>query len=146
MIRKAEEKDLCRIAEILVYAKRLNYRSIFKNDYVSFNEITVLSTIEEMRPLLNETYLYDDGIVKGLIQIRNDEVVKLYVEPFFYNQSIGANLLEFAKENGARRLWALEKNTRAISFYNRHGFVLNGNRTPEIGTPEFLVELELTKQ
>ena len=145
MIRKAQNNDLCRIAEILVYAKRLNYRSIFNNDLVSFNEITVLSTIEEMKPYINEIYLYDDGIVKGLLQLYEDEIVKLYVEPFFYNQNIGGQLIEFAKENGGKRLWALEKNIRAISFYNRHDFKLNGNRKPEEGTLEYLVELTLSE-
>lgn len=145
MIRKAQDKDLCRIAEILVYAKRLNYRSIFNNDLVSFNEITVLSTIEEMKPYIKEIYLYDDGIVKGLLQLNEDEIVKLYVEPFFYNQNIGGQLIEFAKEKGGKRLWALEKNVRAISFYKRHGFILNGKRKPEEGTSEYLVELTLSK-
>ena len=74
-----------------------------------------------------------------------DEIVKLYVEPFFYNQNIGGQLIEFAKEKGYRRLWALEKNIRAIAFYNRHGFKLNGNRKLEEGTPEYLVELTLSK-
>jgi len=32
MIRKAEEKDVSRIAEILVFDKRVHYRSIFHND------------------------------------------------------------------------------------------------------------------
>ena len=35
-IRKAELKDLSRIAEILVFAKRIKYRSIFNNDDYSF--------------------------------------------------------------------------------------------------------------
>ena len=32
MIRKAEPKDLSRIAEILVFTKRMKYRAIFHND------------------------------------------------------------------------------------------------------------------
>ena len=37
MIRKAEPKDISRIAEILVFTKRMKYRSIFHNDEYSFN-------------------------------------------------------------------------------------------------------------
>ncbi len=36
MIRKAEKKDLSRIAEILVFDKRMNYRSIFKTTTILF--------------------------------------------------------------------------------------------------------------
>ena len=50
-IRKAEEKDIPRIAEILVFAKRSAYRPIFQNDEVSFNVITVLNVIEEIKEI-----------------------------------------------------------------------------------------------
>ena len=36
MIRKATEKDLCRIAEILVYNNRVNFLPIFGDEEYSF--------------------------------------------------------------------------------------------------------------
>ena len=36
MIRKAEPKDISRIAEILVFTKRMKYRAIFHNDGYNF--------------------------------------------------------------------------------------------------------------
>lgn len=36
MIRKAKVEDISRIAEILVFVKRMDYRSIFNNDDYSF--------------------------------------------------------------------------------------------------------------
>lgn len=45
-IRKAVFQDLSRIAEILVFVKRMNYRPIFKNDSYSFGELQVLSVAE----------------------------------------------------------------------------------------------------
>ena len=39
-------------------------------------------------------------------------------------------------------IWALEKNTRAIAFYNRHGFKQTGARKFEEGTTEYIVELK----
>ena len=48
-IRKAQEKDIGRIAEILVFTKRSAYRDIFHNDDVSFNVITVLNVIDEIK-------------------------------------------------------------------------------------------------
>ena len=58
-------------------------------------------------------------------------------------KGIGARLLTFAiEEKSANTLWALEKNTRAISFYERHGFMKTGGRKPEEDTDEFLIRLE----
>ena len=146
MIRKATAKDISRIAEILVFVKRMNYRSIFQDDAVSFGEIQVLPVAEEYsNPEILETIrVYEsDGIVKGLIRIVEREVVELYVEHFFQGQGIGAELIEFAKkEYDVNCLWVLEKNTDAIRFYETHGFHLTGNRELEEGTPEYKVMME----
>ena len=48
-IRKAEKKDASRLAEILIFAKRTAYRPIFKNDYVSFQEMQVLDLALDFR-------------------------------------------------------------------------------------------------
>ena len=126
MIRKAEIKDISRIAEILVFVKRINYRSIFKNDDYSFNELQVLKVAEEYsRPeKLDNIFVYDDGIVKGLIHMEGTEIAELYVDHFFQSQGIGAKLIEYAKqEYNADRLWAIEKNVNAIRFMNRMVFI-----------------------
>lgn len=47
LIRKAAIEDISRIAEILVFVKRMNYRVIFRNDAVSFGEIQVLPVAEQ---------------------------------------------------------------------------------------------------
>ena len=41
-IRKSTLQDVSRIAEILIFTKRMNYRFIFQNDRVSFGEMQVL--------------------------------------------------------------------------------------------------------
>ena len=80
MIRKATIEDISRIAEILVFVKRMNYRSIFNDDSVSFGEIQVLSVAKEYSDpeFLNDIWVYEaDGIVKGLIRIVDREIVEL---------------------------------------------------------------------
>ena len=146
MIRKASIEDISRIAEILVFVKRMNYRSIFRNDAVSFGEIQVLPVAEKYSDpeILDRIWVYEsDGIVKGLIRITDKEVIELYVEHFFQGQGIGAELLEFAKkEHDVRSLWVLEKNTSAIRFYEAHGFHVTGNKQLEEGTPEYKIMME----
>ena len=41
MIRKATKEDISRIAEILVFVKRMKFRPIFQDDYYSFGELQV---------------------------------------------------------------------------------------------------------
>jgi putative acetyltransferase len=51
--------------------------------------------------------------------------------------------LEYAvKEHHADHLWALEKNAKAIRFYERHGFTVTGEKKQEEGTSEYLVLLK----
>lgn len=146
LIRRAEEGDVSRIAEILVFTKRVNYRPIFHNDDYSFGELQVLTVARDYwdnPDMLEEIWVYDDGIVKGLIQISGEEVKQLYVDSFFENHSIGGRLLEFAiEELGVNRLWVLEKNSGARAFYARHGFRESGEWKYEEGTPERLLRLE----
>ena len=145
MIRKATINDISRIAEILVFVKRMNYRSIFNDDSVSFGEIQVLPVAEEYSApeILNNIWVYEaEGIVKGLIRIVDKEIVELYVEHFFQGQGIGAELIEFAKsEHAANCLWVLEKNTSAIRFYQAHGFNVTDTKQLEEGTPEYKVRM-----
>lgn len=144
-IRKAAIQDLSRIAEILVFVKRVNFRPIFKNDAYSFGELQVLSVAEEYAApdILGHIWVYDDGIVKGMIHIEGKEIRELYVDSFFQNQGVGAELIEFAKnEFSVCFLWAIEKNVDAIRFYERHGFHRTETKKFEEGTTEYLILLE----
>ena len=75
--------------------------------------------------------------------MENREVKKLFVEPVLQGMSIGAKLLEYAiEELDVQFLWALEKNVRAIAFYERHGFRVTEDKKLEEDTTEYLVRLE----
>ena len=148
-IRPARILDAGRVAEIIVTNYRVNFYPFFKNDEFYFGELNVLDVASEYTEgsqALNETYVYDDGVVKGIIRISGSEIVKLYVEPQFQSGGIGAKLLEFAvKEKKADRLWALEYNKRGIAFYQRNGFELTGEKMIEDEWVP-LVKLELKKE
>jgi diamine N-acetyltransferase len=104
MIRQAERKDASRLAEILIFAKRAAYRPIFKNDEVSFNEMQVLDLALAFRDNeggVDDLFVYDDGIVKGLIKWGKEEnsetyirIHELYVDTFFQGQGIGCSFVK----------------------------------------------------
>jgi len=157
MIRKAEAKDASRLAEILIFAKRTAYRKIFNNDNVSFNEMQVLDLALDFRDeesKLDNLYVYDDGIVKGLIrwgkiESKDAEIFELYIDTFFQGQGIGNILIkdciEQAKEQGAAKifLWVLEKNYNAKKFYEKYGFKWADAIKFEEGTTEVLLRYKL---
>ena len=142
MIRKATIKDLSRIAEIQIFNYRLYFYPIFKADKYYFDELQVPSLMQKYETDIDSVYVYDDGVVKGFIKIEETYIARLFVEPVLQNASIGSRLLKYAiKEHQADHLWALEKNEKAIRFYERHGFIRTGEKKLEEGTTEFLIQL-----
>ncbi len=145
-IRKACEHDLSRKAEIFVLNNRINYFPIFQDEKFSFGKLQVISVADTYfkRPgILSQIYVYDDGLIRGFLQMDGTKICKLYVDPFFQSRGIGGSLIEYGiRAFGANHLWALEKNTRAISFYRKHGFMLTGEKKFEEGTTEYLVQLK----
>ncbi len=157
MIRLATISDASRIAEILIFSKRTTYRAIFSNDKVSFNEMQVFPLANEYienSEKLKDIYLYDDGIVKGMINLKNNDnelfIEELYIEPFFKGAGIGTALIEFAilkaKDENKNRisLWVLEKNLSAISFYKKQGFTYNGEFKELLGTGQNITKYTLS--
>lgn len=144
-IRKARANDLSRIAEIYVFNNRVNFYPIFKEEEYSFGELQVVSLADhyfKQEEIIKDIYVYDDGVIKGFVQMNGTEICKLYVDTFFQNGKIGARLLEYAvRQLQADHLWALEKNIRGIAFYRRYGFRLTGEKKFEEGTTEYLVQL-----
>ena len=142
-IRKATIGDLARIAEIEIFNYRLNFYPIFKNDDYYFDELQVPALMKQYESIVDNMWIYDDGVIKGIIQIESQEIKKLFVEPVLQGNGIGPKLLAYAIENhNANTLWALEKNTRAICFYERHGFKITADKKLEEDTTEYLVRLE----
>ena len=148
MIRKAKLDDLARIAEIEVFNYRLNFYPIFQDDAFYFVEMQVLNVIQTDKRHMDQLWVYDDnGVVKGFLWVDDKQIKKLFVEPVLQSRGIGAKLLEHAvSELDATYLWALEKNTRAIDFYKRHGFMVTDEKMLEEGTTEYLVKLIRTER
>jgi len=140
MIRQAGKQDIPRIAEIIVFGKRVAYRPIFNNDCVSFNELQVVQLYEEYKnnpDRLDGMLIYDDGIVKGIINGRpiGDKVFEItdfYVEPFFVKQGIGTLLIKYliqqVRQKGGHKivLWVVKDNRNARRFYEVNGFIDSG--------------------
>jgi putative acetyltransferase len=140
IIRKATKEDASRLAEILIFAKRTSYRSIFKNDHVSFNDMQVLNLALDFQKrieALDNILVYDDGIVKGMMNRERSTDIdyphgvilnEFYVDTFFQGEGIGKEMMKTllleSKSVGAKNifLWVLEENYKARKFYKFFNF------------------------
>ncbi len=145
-IRRACVDDAIRLAEIEVFNYRLYFYPIFRTDRYFFSEMNVADVAEEYRSIperIPNTFVYDDGIVKGFVRINGKEIEKLFVEPTFQNRGIGSALLRYALENTAgSRLLVLEKNKNAARLYERHGFRVTGERCRVDDTNEWFLVMQ----
>lgn len=71
--------------------------------------------------------LKDEGVLVGFIAYDSDWIHHLYLLPELTGHGLGVHLLKLAKANSkCLRLWAFQRNQRAIDFYKKHGFkILN---------------------
>ncbi len=145
-IRPARDGDLERIVEIEIFNYRLNFYPIFRSDAYYFGEKTVSNLMRFYRgepDTIPHTFVWDDGVVKGFVRVNGEVIEKLFVEPVLQNNGIGDALFRYAVEVcGGKRLLVLEKNLRAIRFYERHGFRLTDRKQRVDDTNEFLVWME----
>lgn len=65
---------------------------------------------------------------------QTEELYALYVRASSWDTGLGYALLRTVLADRAGYLWVLEANTRAVRFYERQGFVLDGAvQEPEVG-------------
>lgn len=153
MLRKADNRDISRIAEILIFTKRTTYRPIFKNDNVSFNEMQVLNEIEKLSQpsALDNIYVYDDGIVKATVKIEDigekTKVSEFFVDPFFQGEGIGTKILNNVIEKSKEVfLYVLDKNERAIRFYVKMGFKYTGEKEEFLNSGFYMLKYFFCKK
>ena len=66
----------------------------------------------------------DEGDIVGFCAFKEGWLDHLYFRPSHVGKKLGSRLLTIAKEAYPHlQLWAFQQNTRAISFYQQHGFV-----------------------
>lgn len=152
MLRKAGNMDISRIAEILIFTKRTTYRSIFKNDNVSFNEMQVLKEIEKLSQpsALDNIYVYDDGIVKATVKIEDSgektKISEFFVDPFFQGEGIGTKILNNVIEKSKEVfLYVLDKNERAIRFYVKMGVKYTGEKEEFLNSGFYMLKYFFVK-
>lgn len=120
MIRELQEADINRAADIWLDTN-LKAHSFIDAQYWESNYILVKEML-----LQAEAYVYEDGQkIQGFVGLSGEHIEGIFVSDEMQSRGIGKLLLDFAKERKAELcLNVYQKNTRAIRFYQREGFVI----------------------
>ena len=118
MIRELRKVDINKVAEIWLDTNIKTHYFIsaqyWKSNFELVKELLLQATV----------YVYEDKQeIQGFIGLRNEYIEGIFVSAEMQSQGIGKILLNYVK--GKRNKLILnvyQKNTRAISFYQREGF------------------------
>ena len=118
MIRELRKVDINKVAEIWLDTNIKTHYFIsaqyWKSNFELVKELLLQATV----------YVYEDKQeIQGFIGLSNEYIEGIFVSAEMQSQGIGKILLNYVK--GKRKKLILnvyQKNTRAISFYQREGF------------------------
>ncbi len=118
MIRELRKEDINKVAEIWLDTNIKTHYFIsaqyWKSNFELVKELLLQATV----------YVYEDKQeIQGFIGLSNEYIEGIFVSAEMQSQGIGKILLNYVK--GKRNKLILnvyQKNTRAISFYQREGF------------------------
>ena len=118
MIRELRKVDINKVAEIWLDTNIKTHYFIsaqyWKSNFELVKELLLQATV----------YVYEDKQeIQGFIGLSNEYIEGIFVSALMQSQGIGKILLNYVK--GKRNKLILnvyQKNTRAISFYQREGF------------------------
>ena len=118
MIRKLKNIDINRVADIWLKTNLKAHYFISEQYWTSNYEL-----VKEMMSQA-EVYVYeDDKMIQGFVGLSNEYIEGIFVSDEMQSCGIGKLLLDYTKNKKVRlRLNVYQKNTRALSFYQREEF------------------------
>ena len=128
MIKKLQKTDINRVADIWLKTNLKAHYFIPEQYWTNNYEV-----VKEMLPQA-EVYVYeDDKIIQGFIGINDEYIEGIFVSNEMQSHGIGKILLDYMKDKKVRlQLNVYQKNTRAISFYQREGFIIQCEGLDEV--------------
>ena len=120
MIRKLLNGDINRVADIWLKTNLKAHYFIPEQYWTNNYEV-----VKEMLPQA-DVYVYeDDKMIQGFLGVRDEYIEGIFVSDEIQSCGIGKLLLDYIKDKKVSlRLNVYQKNARAISFYQREGFII----------------------
>lgn len=153
LIRPETEDDCDEAAAVHVLAWQRGYRGMLPDELLDTLDVAQWSTRRRQRiPDKVSLVAERDGRIVGFVRFGPDredqscgEIQAIYVHPDHWGTGVGGRLLRAAMEALPQReirLWVLEENKRALTFYAHHGLYPDGAKSTfrpsgiEPGAPE----------
>ena len=136
MIRELQKADLNKVAEIWLDTN-LQAHYFIPAQYWKSN----FDSVKELLPQA-EVYVYENGEkIQGFIGLNGEYIEGIFVSGEIQSQGIGKLLLDFVKERRSKlSLNVYQKNTQAIHFYQREGFIIQSEGLDEAtGEKEYVM-------
>ena len=137
-VRPATLADARAIAEVHVASWRAGYRGLVPDDVLAALSVDQRQTQWEAILQDGRTTVLVTDDVAGLVAFEPDTRVirALYVDPARFRTGVGSALLAAAHEalQDDVALWVLDGNEKAMAFYRRHGYELDGARAAHDST------------
>lgn len=120
MIRAFQGQDTARVMQIWLSGNE-GAHPFIPAEYWRAHQTQVQRQI-----LQAEVYVCEsEGAVQGFIGLAGDYIAGIFVAQGCRSRGMGGRLLAYAKQrHGALSLNVYQKNTRAVSFYLRQGFLI----------------------
>ena len=139
MIRKLQNVDINKVADIWLKTN-LEAHAFIPGQYWIGN----YEAVKKMLPQA-EVYVYEDNkIIQGFVGVRDEYIEGIFVSGKMQSHGIGKALLDYIKDKKARlQLNVYQKNVRAMSFYQREGFIIQSEGMDEFtGEKEYMMNWE----
>ena len=120
MIRKLPNGDIDRVADIWLKTN-LKAHYFISNQYWKSNYELVKEMMSQ-----SEVYVFEvDKMIQGFVGLNDEYIEGIFVSDEMQSCGIGKLLLDYIKNKKVSlRLNVYQKNARAISFYQREGFII----------------------
>jgi len=124
MIRKLLNGDIDRVADIWLKTN-LKAHYFISNQYWKSN-------YELVKEMLSQYVFEADKMIQGFVGLNDEYIEGIFVSDEMQSCGIGKLLLDYIKDKKVSlRLNVYQKNARAISFYQREGFIIQCEDTGE---------------
>ena len=138
MIRKFRKDDLNTVMKIWLDTNINAHDFVPKKYWLDNYEM-----VRDMLPQA-EIYVYEDDIthmIQGFIGLSEEYIEGIFVREEFQSVGIGKQLLNYVKQmKSSLSLSVYQKNTRAVSFYQREDFVVKSeNKDYDTNEKEFIM-------
>lgn len=129
MVRKFKENDLTAVMQIWLNTN-IKAHNFIDSKYWTDN----YDMVKNMLPH-SEIYVHENDVTKqidGFIGLNDNYIEGIFVEQAVQSKGIGKQLLDFVKNiKSSMSLRVYQKNTRAISFYQREQFFIQSKSTDD---------------